>query len=89
VILGFPYFFETRQNCSISTPSKTSGNSRDGWLSNPIFESFEDIVGHCYFAWNKLIDMPWKIISIGIKDSDRDISIDAARCPERRHAQHW
>jgi len=50
----------------------------------PYLESFEDIVGHCYFAWNKLIDMPWKIISIGIKDSDRDISIDAARCPERR-----
>jgi hypothetical protein len=24
--------------------------------------------GHCCFAWNKLIDMPWKIISIGIRD---------------------
>ena len=46
----------------------------DGWLSNPIFESFEDIVGHCYFAWNKLIDMPWKIISIGTMDPDQAIS---------------
>jgi len=26
------------------------GNSSGRWLSNPIFESFEDIVGHCYFA---------------------------------------
>ena len=34
-------------------------------------------------------DMLWKIISIGIKDSDRESSIDAARCPERRHAQRW
>jgi len=46
----------------------------DGWLSNPIFESLEDIVGHCYFAWNKLIAMPWKIISIGTMDPDQAIS---------------
>jgi putative transposase len=61
----------------------------DGWISNRIFKSLEDILGHCYFAWNKLIAMPWKIISIGIEDSDREISIDAAQCPERRHAQRW
>ena len=23
---------------------------------------------YCCFAWNKLIDMPWKIISIGIRE---------------------
>ena len=23
---------------------------------------------HCCFAWNKLIDMPWKIMSIGTRD---------------------
>jgi hypothetical protein len=39
---------------------------RDNWLSNRIFKSHEDILDHCCFAWNKLIDMPWKIMSIGL-----------------------
>ena len=39
---------------------------RDNWLSNRIFKSHDDILDHCCFAWNKLIDMPWKIMSIGI-----------------------
>ena len=31
---------------------------RDNWLSNRIFQSHDDIVDHCCFAWNKLIDQP-------------------------------
>ena len=38
---------------------------RDNWLSNRVFKSYGDILDHCCFAWNKLIDMPWKIMSIG------------------------
>ncbi len=38
---------------------------RDNWLSNRIFKSYEDILDHCCYAWNKLVDMPWKIMSIG------------------------
>jgi hypothetical protein len=38
------------------------------WLSNRIFESFDDIVDHCCDAWNKLIDQPWRIMSIGLRD---------------------
>jgi transposase len=38
---------------------------RDNWLSNRIFKSHDDIIGHCCFAWNQLIDQPWKIMSIG------------------------
>ena len=41
---------------------------RDNWLSNRIFRSDDDIVGHCCHAWNKLIDRPWKIMSIGLRD---------------------
>ncbi len=41
---------------------------RENWLSNRIFTSYEDIVGHCCEAWNKLIDQPWKIMSIGMRD---------------------
>ena len=41
---------------------------RENWLSNRVFKSFNDIVDHCCDAWNKLIDQPWRIISIGIRD---------------------
>ena len=38
---------------------------RDNWLSNRIFKSYDDIVALCCEAWNKLIEQPWKIMSIG------------------------
>ena len=38
---------------------------RDNWLSNRVFKSEEQIVALCCEAWNKLIDRPWKIMSIG------------------------
>ncbi len=41
---------------------------RDNWLSNRVFKSYADILDHCCFAWNKLIDQPWKIMSIGTRD---------------------
>src|SRR5262245_12269520 len=40
---------------------------RDNWLSNRIFKSFDDIVDHCCYAWNKLVDQPWRIMSIGLR----------------------
>jgi hypothetical protein len=41
---------------------------RDNWLSNRIFKSFDDVVDHCCEAWNKLIDQPWRIMSIGLRE---------------------
>ena len=41
---------------------------RDNWLSNRVFKSYDDIVDHCGYAWNKLIDQPWRIIAIGMRD---------------------
>ena len=41
---------------------------RDNWLSNRVFKSYEDIVDHCCESWNKLVDQPWKIMSIGLRD---------------------
>ena len=38
---------------------------RDNWLSNRLFKSEDEIVDICSEAWNKLIDQPWKIMSIG------------------------
>jgi len=41
---------------------------RDNWLSNRVFKSAEDILDHCWQAWNKLVDQPWRIMSIGLRD---------------------
>ena len=40
----------------------------DNWLSNRIFKSYEDILGYCCFALNKLIAQPYRIMSIGLRD---------------------
>jgi len=41
---------------------------RENWLSNRVFKSFDDIVDHCCYAWNKLVDQPRRIMSIGLRD---------------------
>jgi transposase len=41
---------------------------RENWLSNRVFTSYTDILDHCCDAWNKLIDQPWTIMSIGLRD---------------------
>jgi transposase len=40
---------------------------RDNWLSNRIFDSYDEIVDQCCEAWNNLTDQPWRIMSIGIR----------------------
>ena len=41
---------------------------RDNWLSNRVFRCEHDIVDHCCHAWNKLVEQPWRIMSIGLRD---------------------
>ena len=41
---------------------------RDNWLSSRVFASYAAIVDHCCDAWNRLIDQPWLIMSIGLRD---------------------
>jgi hypothetical protein len=48
-------------------PGSRAAPLRDNWLSNRIFESYDDIVDHCCFAWNTLVDQPWRIMSIGLR----------------------
>lgn len=38
---------------------------RDNWLSNRVFESYDEIADHCCDASNKLIELPSRIMSIG------------------------
>lgn len=40
---------------------------RENWLSNRVFTNEADIVAHCCEAWNKLIERPWRIRSIGLR----------------------
>ena len=40
---------------------------RDNWLSNRIFKSCDGILDQCCFAWNRLTDHPWPIMSIGLR----------------------
>jgi len=41
---------------------------RDNWLSNRVFSSHDNILDHCCYAWNTLVDQPWRIMSIGLRD---------------------
>lgn len=41
---------------------------RDNLLSNRIFMGYDDIVDLCCFAWNRLIEQPWRIMSIGLRN---------------------
>ena len=38
---------------------------RDNWLSNRVFSSYDNIIDHCCEAWNKLVNQPSRIMSIG------------------------
>lgn len=40
---------------------------RENWLSNRVFGSYDEIVAHCCEAWNKLVEQPWRIMSLGIR----------------------
>jgi hypothetical protein len=51
--------------CHLAHPGSTA---RENWLSNRSFKSFDDIVDHCCYAWNTLIDQPWKIMSVARRD---------------------
>jgi len=41
---------------------------RDNWLSNRVFDSYDDIVDHCCHAWNSLLAQPWRSMAIGLRD---------------------
>ncbi len=41
---------------------------RQNWLSNRVFEDYQDILDAACAAWNKLLEQPRSIMSIGIRD---------------------
>jgi hypothetical protein len=45
---------------------------RDNWLSNRLFRDYDDIVAHCCHHCNRLVDQPWRIMSLGLRDWARE-----------------
>ena len=41
---------------------------RDNWLTNRVFHDHDDITGHSCFYRNHLIDQPWCVVPIGMRD---------------------
>jgi hypothetical protein len=50
------------------SPRLTRRSHPDCRAINRVFKSFDDIVDHCCYAWNTLIDQPWKIMSVARRD---------------------
>ena len=40
---------------------------RQNRLSNRVFNTYDDILGICCYAWTNLLAQPWKIMSIGLR----------------------
>jgi len=41
---------------------------RENWISNRIFTCYDNIVDHYCDAWNKLVQQPWTIMLLGLRD---------------------
>ena len=55
--------------CPELNPMENAWRSmRDNRLSNRVFPSREAIVDHRCHAWNRLVDQPWRVMSIGLRD---------------------
>ncbi|MDA1098461.1 MAG: IS630 family transposase, partial [Proteobacteria bacterium] len=40
---------------------------RENWISNRVFKSYDEIIDISAESWTKLIDQPWRIMSIGLR----------------------
>ncbi|HXN88053.1 MAG TPA: hypothetical protein VN890_01645 [Methylocella sp.] len=45
-----------------------TGHLQKGTLCKIKYKLLHDILDPCCFAWNKRIDMPWKVMFIGSRD---------------------
>ena len=41
---------------------------RDNWLSNRILQAYDDIADRCCDACNRLVENPWRSMSVGMRD---------------------
>jgi hypothetical protein len=44
---------------------------RGKWLSNRVSRCYDDILGHCCYAWYRLAEQPWTAMSIELRDWTR------------------
>ena len=58
--------------CAIHLHHRTSQENvwqflRINWLSNRVFASYDALVDQCCDAWNRLVEQPWTIMSLGLR----------------------
>ena len=41
---------------------------RNNWLSNRIFQDYDDVVAHGCHYWERLIKQSWRILSISLRE---------------------
>ena len=58
---------------------------RVDWRSNLVLESFDDTTDHGCQAWNKLINQPWRIMSLG-HSAD---TMDRRSCSPIARSKDW
>ena len=56
------------QDGSTPVPAGEAIWSRQTYFSNRVFETYEEIFDADCDSWNRLIDQPWRIMSIGMRD---------------------
>ena len=56
-----------RRPCHLNPAENIWQYMRENWLSNRIFESYEEILDICCEAWNRLAALPEAITSIGMR----------------------
>jgi hypothetical protein len=50
------------------TGGAADARMRDNRLSNRVFQDHDDIIDHCCHGWRRLVDQPWRVMSIGLPD---------------------
>ena len=66
-ILTLGRFPDARKSDSTWRTQEVHHVGSDNWLSNRVFKSYDDLVHHCCEGWNNLVDQPWRILSIGLR----------------------
>ena len=71
MVVRFVACYRSRR-CTRATPELNPAENvwqylRQTYLSNRVFEDYDAIIAAGSKAWNRLIESPWKIMSIGMR----------------------
>ena len=61
-------FLSYRRQDSSSATGRLADRLEEHFGPGRVFRDHDDIVAHCCHHWNRLIDQPWRIMSLGMRD---------------------